>query len=300
MSSSSSSPAAFAGSSSTSSSSLYEGPATDSLISALESSSPSSERFSGAGSFDSIASRSRISRSCISSLLSASDHWMIAWKVIGLSHRPRIMVSRPASIRLAMAISPSRLSSSTAPISRRYMRTGSSVRSTVSFFFTRSGRSAMPSGCSSTSSTSFSSGSTASSSLSTMLTPISLIADMMSSIWSEDIWSCGSASLSSSMVITPRRLARAISFLIEASLRSISGAVARSPRLRQPCLRSVRYPSFRRHSLCLFPAGLYRFGARHARLGAQFPALSNQFSPIFVGNRPFKRFAGPQVPASGG
>ena len=39
------------------------------------------------------------------------------------------MVSRPASIRLAMAISPSRDSSSTEPISRRYMRTGSSVRS---------------------------------------------------------------------------------------------------------------------------------------------------------------------------
>ena len=36
------------------------------------------------------------------------------------------------------------------------------------------------------------------SSFSTMLTPISLIADMMSSICSEVIWSCGSASLSSS------------------------------------------------------------------------------------------------------
>ena len=35
----------------------------------------------------------------------------------------------PASMRLAMAISPSRESSSTEPISRRYMRTGSSVRS---------------------------------------------------------------------------------------------------------------------------------------------------------------------------
>ena len=59
----------------------------------------------------------------------------MAWKVIGLSHRPMIIVSRPASIRLAMAISPSRLSSSTAPISRRYMRTGSSVRSPVVDFF---------------------------------------------------------------------------------------------------------------------------------------------------------------------
>ena len=58
---------------------------------------------------------------------------MMAWKVSGLSHRPGIIASRPASMRLAMAISPSRESSSTAPISRRYMRTGSSVRSTGRF-----------------------------------------------------------------------------------------------------------------------------------------------------------------------
>ena len=34
----------------------------------------------------------------------------------------------PSSMRLAMAISPSRVSSSTVPISRMYMRTGSVVR----------------------------------------------------------------------------------------------------------------------------------------------------------------------------
>ena len=61
--------------------------------------------------------------------LSSSRQMMIAWKVSGLSHRPAIIASRPASMRLAMAISPSRDSSSTEPISRRYMRTGSSVRS---------------------------------------------------------------------------------------------------------------------------------------------------------------------------
>ena len=61
--------------------------------------------------------------------LSSSRQMMMAWKVSGLSHRPAIMASRPASMRLAMAISPSRESSSTEPISRRYMRTGSSVRS---------------------------------------------------------------------------------------------------------------------------------------------------------------------------
>jgi hypothetical protein len=52
---------------------------------------------------------------------------------IGEFRKPAIMVSRPALMRLAMAISPSRESSSTEPISRRYMRTGSWVRSVGSF-----------------------------------------------------------------------------------------------------------------------------------------------------------------------
>ena len=59
----------------------------------------------------------------------SSRQMMTAWKVSGLSHSPAIIASRPASMRLAMAISPSRERSSTEPISRRYMRTGSSVRS---------------------------------------------------------------------------------------------------------------------------------------------------------------------------
>ena len=53
---------------------------------------------------------------------------MMARMANGLSQMPPIMVCRPASIRLAIAISPSRERSSTLPISRRYMRTGSSVR----------------------------------------------------------------------------------------------------------------------------------------------------------------------------
>ena len=40
--------------------------------------------------------------------LSSSRQMMTAWKVSGLSHRPAIIASRPASMRLAMAISPSR------------------------------------------------------------------------------------------------------------------------------------------------------------------------------------------------
>ena len=70
-----------------------------------------------------------MSRSRILPSSSSSRQMMIAWKVSGDSQRPAIIVSRPASMRLAMAISPSRDSSSTEPISRRYMRTGSSVRS---------------------------------------------------------------------------------------------------------------------------------------------------------------------------
>ncbi len=70
-----------------------------------------------------------MSRSRILPSFSSSRQMMMAWKVSGLSHRPAIIASRPASMRLAMAISPSRDRSSTEPISRRYMRTGSSVRS---------------------------------------------------------------------------------------------------------------------------------------------------------------------------
>src|SRR5215467_4885422 len=76
--------------------------------------------------------------------LSSSRQMMMAWKVSGLSHRPAIIASRPASMRLAMAISPSRESSSSELISRKYMRTGSSVRSVgslaLAFFVVLSAR----------------------------------------------------------------------------------------------------------------------------------------------------------------
>src|SRR3979490_260707 len=60
---------------------------------------------------------------------SSSRQMMTAWKGSGLSQSPGIMAPRPPPMRLAIAISPSRESSSTEPISRRYIRTGSSVRS---------------------------------------------------------------------------------------------------------------------------------------------------------------------------
>ena len=69
-----------------------------------------------------------MSRSSIFSSISDWRQDSSALMVSGLSQMPPIIFSRPASIRLAMAISPSRDNSSTEPISRRYMRTGSSVR----------------------------------------------------------------------------------------------------------------------------------------------------------------------------
>ena len=131
---------------------------------------------------------------------------MMAWKVSGLSHRPAIMASRPASMRLAMAISPSRESRSTVPISRRYMRTGSSVRSAGALVSALAGSfgwvgtsSFSPSGSSSGSSGAPSSFDSASS-FSTTLTPISLNIESRSSICSELASSEGSTALICSLV----------------------------------------------------------------------------------------------------
>ena len=114
-------------------------------------------------------------------VFSSSRQMMMAWKVSGLSQRPAIIASRPASMRLAMAISPSRDNSSTEPISRRYIRTGSSVRSDGSFFSVvasalgfASTSSPSLSSSSSASSVGLASSSSAPSSCSTTLMPISL------------------------------------------------------------------------------------------------------------------------------
>ena len=48
--------------------------------------------------------------------------------VVGQAEMAITMCFRPSSIRLAISISPSRVSSSTEPISRMYIRTGSVVR----------------------------------------------------------------------------------------------------------------------------------------------------------------------------
>ena len=123
---------------------------------------------------------------------------MMAWKVSGLSQRPAIIASRPASMRLAIAISPSRDSNSTVPISRRYMRTGSSVRSPGSDFLTSVTAFCVTSTSSlsvSSSASSFSSSASASSASDTLM-PMSESIDMMSSICSGEVVSEGSTSLS--------------------------------------------------------------------------------------------------------
>src|SRR5450631_3189406 len=141
-----------------------------------------------------MASRSMISRSKTLPSLSSSRHTVSASKVSGLSHKAPIINSRPASMRLAMAISPSRDKSSTLPISRRYMRTGSSVRSycspalavVASALLPSAGTRAPPSSPSSASS------------LSMTLMPISLSIAIVSSICSDEVLSDGSTLFSSS------------------------------------------------------------------------------------------------------
>ena len=182
-----------------------------------------------------------MSRSRILPSLSSSRQMMIAWKVSGLSHRPAIIASRPASMRLAMAISPSRESSSTEPISRRYMRTGSSVRSAgselrVATAVERLASTISPPSASSSSAepsaASFSASSA--SSLSTTLMPISLSIAFMSSIWSEEISSDGSTAFNSSCVTQPRFLATFSIRLTAASLRSRRGLSAVSAAAASP------------------------------------------------------------------
>ncbi len=170
-----------------------------------------------------------MSRSRILASFSSSRQMMIAWKVSGLSHKPAIIASRPASMRLAMAISPSRDRSSTEPISRRYMRTGSSVRSLGSEVRVATAverlvsTSSPPSLSSSSGVSALSFSASSASSLSTTLMPISLSIAFMSSIWSDEISSDGRTAFSSSWVTQPRFLASLSSRLTAASVRSRRG-----------------------------------------------------------------------------
>ena len=78
-------------------------------------------------SLKSMSPSTRSSIFCSSfSILSAISR--ICPTVIGHAEMAMIMCFRPSSMRLAISISPSRVRSSTEPISRMYMRTGSVVR----------------------------------------------------------------------------------------------------------------------------------------------------------------------------
>ena len=145
-----------------------------------------------------VVSRSITSRSMIASSSSSSRQMVMAWKVSGLSQRPAIMVLRPASMRLAMAISPSRDRSSTEPISRRYMRTGSSVRSSASPPTLVIASSREPPSSAAGGASSRAPSSSSASSLSMTLMPISESIAITSSICSEVTCSGGRTSFSSS------------------------------------------------------------------------------------------------------
>ena len=132
-----------------------------------------------------------------------SRQWSNARMVNGDSQIPPIIISRPASIRFAIAISPSRDSNSTLPISRKYMRTGSSVPETS---LSDKLPAARPSSAVSSSPTP--------SALSTTETPISLRDDMKSSICSDVYSSAGKAAFNSSCVTKPRSLPSFISVLM--------------------------------------------------------------------------------------
>ena len=134
-----------------------------------------------------------MSRSSTLPSFSSSRHTVSASKVSGLSHNAPIISSRPASMRLAMAISPSRDKSSTEPISRRYMRTGSSVRSYCSGSSPFLTATALP-----VSASAGTSACSSCSSLSMTLMPISLSIDIVSSICSEEVLSDGRTLFSSS------------------------------------------------------------------------------------------------------
>jgi len=97
-----------------------------------------------------------------------------------------------------MAISPSRESNSTEPISRRYMRTGSSVRSASSRVLVTAGLAASSRTATALVLAVSSSAASPSSSLSTTLMPISLSWAMTFSIASESNSSLGRTLLSSS------------------------------------------------------------------------------------------------------
>ncbi len=146
-----------------------------------------------AGPLPWVAPMSITSRSAIEPARIASRHATAARMVSGLSRRPSSMVCRPASIRLASATSPSRVRSAVPPISRRYSRTGSSVRPRSSSPILGAAVAGFSTGC-------LSPASSPGSSPSMMVMPISDRIAVVSSIRSELASPGGKALFSSSWV----------------------------------------------------------------------------------------------------
>ena len=105
--------------------------------------------------------------------------------------------SRPSSMRLAMRISPSRVSSSTVPISRMYMRTGSVVRPNSASRLASAAAASSTASSSGGAGASVSSSDSASGAFSYTGMPMSLIMLTMSSICSGSTISLGRWSLTS-------------------------------------------------------------------------------------------------------
>ena len=132
--------------------------------------------------------------------------------VIGLSTIPPIIISLPASILFAIAISPSLESSSTFPISLKYILTGSSLRPASLSTFPWEVSSSFSSSLSELSPSSFST-----------LIPASCNIDITSSICSDETCPCGMAAFNSSNVTKPLSFPKDIIFFTSMFAESNNG-----------------------------------------------------------------------------
>ena len=104
-------------------------PSSSSSSSSSSSTSASAAISGGGSSFAFGSTRPSTSSSMrISSRFTLSARSRMSTIVVGSAEIAMIICLRPSSIRFAISISPSRVRSSTEPISRMYMRTGSVVR----------------------------------------------------------------------------------------------------------------------------------------------------------------------------
>ncbi len=202
---------------------------------AIAPASPSSSLASTSSSTSSNASSASlksISPSTRSSILSSSFSMRparsrICATVIGHAEIAMIMCFRPSSIRLAISISPSRVRSSTEPISRMYIRTGSVVRpNSESSVDTAASAASSTSSAGVVGAASDISSDSASGASSYTWMPMSPIMLTMPSICSASSTSSGRWSLISANVRKPRSLPRTISVFSRRLRASTSAGVS--------------------------------------------------------------------------